>query len=120
MSPISFVLCADVLDQIAVRDQPDRCLQPERPSAVFGIVEGEFDIEVTEIRRYNSWLKSAWGIESSTSINKAVPIMKLSELDALQRKHISDICVQDLQLYERITTHMDKRADCRVYGSDLE
>src|SRR5258708_32436042 len=49
VSPIFFVLCADVFDQIAVRDQPDRCLQPERPSVVFRIVEGELQVHMSEV-----------------------------------------------------------------------
>jgi hypothetical protein len=77
------------------------------------------DIELTEIRRYTTWLNTTWGIASATRLNEAHPILKWRDLDRSQRDYVSEICDQDLRLYERIVTAMDHRGDCRISGRDL-
>lgn len=78
------------------------------------------DIELTDTSHYKEWLLSSWNIDSSSQANKSTPYIKSSDLDASQRSYVfSDLCREDLKLYDRIMAKMQEKGAASVFGWEL-
>jgi hypothetical protein len=77
------------------------------------------DIEVTDTTHYQEWLKTSWGIDSTSQANKSTPIIRIEDLNRAQRDYIADLCREDQKLYDRVFERMERRGDGRVFGSGL-
>ncbi len=77
------------------------------------------NIEITDITRYKSWLAEAWGIQSSTQINRSMPMVKFETLSAVQQEYIRELCEEDMLLYPKIMKALDKRTVPYTFGAEI-
>jgi hypothetical protein len=64
------------------------------------------DIEVTEVRKYNTWLKAEWGLDVDTRANESRKIISLSELGSADRRYLAEICEEDMRIYDPIVSRI--------------
>ena len=76
------------------------------------------DIEITDLKRYNAWLKQTWGFDTVRA-NKSVPILSLRELDPEDRAYLESIAQEDVTIYKHITHCLDASGGLSIRGSDL-
>jgi hypothetical protein len=74
-------------------------------------------IELTEVGRYNEWLKSEWSVETNTRANQSRPVIKPTDLDAAQWQYLADMCKEDAEIYNKVISRIGSRY--RLYGWEL-
>ena len=77
------------------------------------------DVEMTDLARYNKWLKSEWGIESATRRNASPGVISWHDVPLSQQEAFAKISGEDFNLYDRIVERLDKKGDYRVFGPEL-
>ena len=77
------------------------------------------NIEITDIERYNDWLKRTWGINSTTRSNTTQKRVTFKDFSNSQQAYIEEICREDLALYSFIRGEIVRRGNVCVSGAEL-
>jgi len=78
-----------------------------------------YDVEITDVERYNAWLRAAWEIDAATRWNESKKFISIQDLATDDLAHLNEITRDDQRLYrtvERILTAGDKLS---LSGEDL-
>jgi hypothetical protein len=77
-----------------------------------------FDMEITDIRRYDRWLKERWGATTARA-NTSTSIIDRDSLSPEDRAYAESICKEDMALYRRIMACLDASSGPSIRGSQL-
>jgi len=86
-----------------------------------GVVErlAAYDVEVTDVDRYNGWLRAAWRIEATTRWNESKKFITLQGLTADDVAHLNDITREDQRLYRIVERGLTASGKQSLAGKDL-
>jgi hypothetical protein len=77
------------------------------------------DIEITDTKAYNTWLKTEWGIDSKSRSNVSKKIMSETDVTTKERDYIRSITSEDQVLYDLITSKLSASSAASIHGGDL-
>jgi hypothetical protein len=78
-----------------------------------------YDVEVTDVARYNPWLRAAWKIDAQTRWNKSKKFVSLQELPTDDVGHLNSITREDQRLYRSIEGLLTASGKLSLTGDDL-
>jgi hypothetical protein len=77
------------------------------------------DIEVTDVERYNAWLRAAWGIEATTRWNESKKFISIQDLATDDLGHLSEVTRDDQRLYRTVEGILTASGKLSLHGDDL-
>ncbi|QLH37682.1 MAG: hypothetical protein HWD60_05155 [Defluviicoccus sp.] len=77
------------------------------------------NIEVTDVRTYNNWLKESWSIVDFTQKNKARDILVYETLSDKQKERVWSLYEEDAKLYDHIIKRLKTTGRCSIFGEQL-
>jgi hypothetical protein len=78
-----------------------------------------FNVELTDIDRYNRWLKEAWGIIAETRWNESTKFISLENLSPDDIAHLNKITAEDRRLYRVIEDTFEATGKLVLNADDL-
>jgi len=75
-------------------------------------------IEITDIRRYDDWLRTRWDIGQSLRANSSPTVIDIGDLADDERDYVEAISTEDIRLFATIERSLD-RGHVSVRGSEL-
>jgi hypothetical protein len=86
-------------------------------SALANIVAS--DIEVTDLNRYEAWLRERWDIPASKHANTSRKFLTVATLDAEDRALIEAMTAEDRSLYSALTKQLDASGRVSIQGRQM-
>jgi hypothetical protein len=77
-----------------------------------------FDVEVTDVSRYDRWLKERWGTDTARK-NTSKPILTRDAISDEDKAYAESICKEDMALYRRIMERLDTGTALSIRGLQL-
>jgi hypothetical protein len=78
-----------------------------------------YDVEVTEVDRYNAWLLDTWGIEAKTRWNASKKFIALQDLTTDDLGYLVGITREDQRLYRTVERLLTETGKLSLTGEDL-
>jgi hypothetical protein len=86
-------------------------------SALANIVSS--NIEITDLARYETWLRERWDIPASSHHNRSRQVWTAAALDAEDRTLIGTMTAEDRLLYTALTKQLDASGQASISGREL-
>lgn len=77
------------------------------------------DIEITDVGRYQAWLRESWGIKSSSRHNASRQVITKEQLAPDDLSHVQELVSEDQKLYDRIIGRLKASPGLSVRGYQL-
>lgn len=77
------------------------------------------NVEVTDMARYNTWLRQAWGIEAATRWNESKKFVAIDDLTTDDVTYLNRITAEDRRFYRAIQDTFDATGKLSLSGNDL-
>jgi hypothetical protein len=74
------------------------------------------NIEITDTKRYNAWLRTRWGVERSSRANSSKAILRRQDLSAAEISYVNDLCSEDYILYDKVLGHLERSKGPSIRG----
>ena len=78
-----------------------------------------YDVEVSEVERYNAWLQATWGIEAKTRWNASKKFIALQDLTTDDLGYLVGITREDQRLYRTVERLLTSTGKLSLSGEDL-
>jgi hypothetical protein len=78
-----------------------------------------YDVEVSEVERYNAWLQATWGIEAKTRWNASKKFIALQDLTTDDLGYLVGITREDQRLYRTVERLLTSTGKLSLTGDDL-
>jgi len=78
-----------------------------------------YDVEVTDVERYNDWLRAAWGINATTRWNESKKFISIQTLATDDVAHLNGITRDDQRLYRTVDRMLTATGKLSLTGEDL-
>jgi hypothetical protein len=78
-----------------------------------------YDVEVTDVERYNDWLRATWGIDAATRWNASKKFISLQDLATEDVTSLNGITRDDQRLYRTVERLLTKSGKLSLTGEDL-
>ena len=78
------------------------------------------NVEITDLRRYSSWLQSRWDVRKPTRMNASKTFMRLEDFDAEDIDYMHSITGEDQALYEFISGRLDSTGGVSLRGQEVD
>lgn len=78
-----------------------------------------YNVEITDLRRYESWLQTRWQVRHQTRMNASKSFMKLDDFDADDLDYMRSITNEDQRLYEHISRRLDATGKLSLRGEEV-
>lgn len=78
-----------------------------------------YDVEVTDVERYNGWLRAAWGIDVATRWNESKKFISIQDLATDDVAHLNEVTRDDQRLYRTVERIMTAGGKLSLSGEDL-
>jgi hypothetical protein len=78
-----------------------------------------YDVEVTDVERYNAWLRMAWGINATTRWNKSKQFISVQTLTTDDVARLNGITQDDQRLYRAVKDMLTATGKLSLTGEDL-
>jgi hypothetical protein len=78
-----------------------------------------YDVEVSEVERYNAWLQATWGIEAKTRWNASKKFIALQDLTTDDLGYLVGITREDQRLYRTVERLLTSTGKLSLTGEDL-
>ena len=78
-----------------------------------------YDVEVSEVERYNAWLLATWGIEAKTRWNASKKFIALQDLTTDDLGYLVGITREDQRLYRTVERLLTSTGKLSLNGEDL-
>jgi hypothetical protein len=77
------------------------------------------DVEITDVVRYQTWLKESWGIEANSRHNASRQIISKEQLAPDDARYVESLVDQDQILYDRIIDRLKSVGGLSIRGYDV-
>jgi hypothetical protein len=78
-----------------------------------------YDVEITDVDRYNGWLRAAWGVDAKTRWNESKKFISLQNLATDDVAYLNDITRDDQRLYRTVERRLTATGKLSLTGDDL-
>lgn len=78
-----------------------------------------YNVEVTDVERYNEWLRASWGIDASTRWNASKPFIALRDLATDDVAYLNSITREDQRFYQTVERILSASGKLSLTGDDL-
>jgi hypothetical protein len=78
-----------------------------------------YDVEVTDMERYNPWLSAAWGIDAATRWNESKKFISIQDLATEDVTYLDGITREDQRLYRTVERMLTAAGKVSLRGDDL-
>ncbi|MBS0644377.1 MAG: hypothetical protein JSS43_31310 [Proteobacteria bacterium] len=89
----------------------------DRDSAIEAMIE--YNVEITDLRRYTAWLKERWEVRHLTRMNASKPFMRLEDFAAEDTDYIHETTRHDKALYDHIAGRLDDTGATSLRGREI-
>jgi hypothetical protein len=79
----------------------------------------DYNVEITDLRRYTAWLKERWQVRHRTRMNASRTDVKLSDFDSADIDYMREVTRQDLALYDFISGRLDSADTTSLRGPQV-
>ncbi len=80
---------------------------------------GLSNIELTTTEHYQDWLKSRWGIETTTRTNASKPMISFKQFGKAEQKKLDEINEDDRQLFDLVSAQIKSGGALSTRGQTL-
>lgn len=77
------------------------------------------NIEVTDTRRYERWLRTRWGVQASRRLNASEAVISREDLSSQDLEYLTEKSWEDWQLYDLIDRRLAETGEASLRGLDL-
>jgi hypothetical protein len=89
----------------------------DKDSVIGALVD--YNVEITDLRRYTAWLKERWQVRHLTRMNASRTYMKLTDFDSADTDYMREVTRQDQALYDFISERLDSAGTTSLRGSQV-